>query len=400
VSSATGRLNRLVAARRSARAVGLFRIGVGGAALIRGLKSARDLWWLRGEGFIPAPPFDWSPAIDSPARIAAFLAIWVLLCVGLIVGYRGRLCAFLLACGMLLQHLVDQNLWANHQYLLGLFLLLLSLTENDAAFSLRWIREDRPDRAVVRWPMLLVQLQLSIVYFYTAVAKINPTFLGGEMLRRNTWLPDPLETPAILSAAAIATVGVEFFLAAALWIAPLRYWAFLAGFIFHALVPVTMAFIAALLAFSLMTLSVYLLFIDVPERSRLVIWDDRCAFCGWWVRHLKRLDWLRVHRFEGSMNAAALAEAGITRAQADEEIKLWDGRRVYGGIDAVREILKNLPAGFLWAQALALPGVRWVGDRAYRAVARRRMCLVSPSAAGQRTSPTAGQPSRGSSAGS
>jgi predicted DCC family thiol-disulfide oxidoreductase YuxK len=161
-----------------------------------------------------------------------------------------------------------------------------------------------------------------------------------------------------------------------------------------------MALIAGLIVFSIVTLSVYLLFLNVPEQSRLVIWDDRCGFCGWWVRHLKRLDWLRIHRFEGSTNGAALAEAGVTAGQADEEIKLWDGRRVHGGIDAVREILKNLPVGFLWAQALAVPGIRWMGIRAYRAVARRRMCLMPSSPGGPQPSTTVARPADDPSAGS
>lgn len=399
MSIAAGRLNRILTARRPARAVALFRIGIGVAALLRGLKSARDMWLLRGDGFVAAPPFDWAIPMDSPVRIALFLTIWVAVSAGLILGYRGRLCAFVLACGVAFQFFVDQNLWANHHYLLGLLLLLVSLTENDAAFSIAWYRDGRPDRDVIAWPLLLVQVQLTIVYLYTAAAKLNDTFLSGEMLARATYLPSALQAPLVMQVGAFATVAFEFFLCVALWITPLRYWAFLVGFVFHGLIPLAMALVVGLVVFSIMVLAAYILFLDVPERSRLVIWDDRCGFCGWWVRHLKRLDWLRIHRFEGSTNPEALAESGVTREQADEEIKLWDGRRVYGGVDAVREILMNLPVGYLWAQALALPGVRWVGARAYKAVARRRMCLV-PAAAMREETAKVGREARGPSAGS
>jgi predicted DCC family thiol-disulfide oxidoreductase YuxK len=369
-------LVRVLTARRPARPVALFRIGLGIAALLRGIKSARDLWLLQGDTFVPAHPFAWVVTLDSMPRIAAFLAVWVVASLGLIVGYRARLCASVLMSGTVLLHLADQNLWANHHYLLGIFLLLLVFTESDAAFSLGRRRAGGPDPSVIAWPLLLVQIQLSIVYFYTAVAKVNETFLSGETLARSTTLPAALESPVIMRSASMATIAIEFFLSAALWIPQLKYWAFLVGFGFHGLIPITMALIVALIVFSTMMLSAYILFIDVPERSRLVIWDDQCGFCGWWVRHLKRLDWLGVHRFEGSANDAALRTAGVTREQADEEIKLWDGARLYGGIDAVREILKNLPVGFLWAQALALPGIRWLGVRAYRAIARRRRCLL------------------------
>jgi predicted DCC family thiol-disulfide oxidoreductase YuxK len=362
------RLGRVLAARRPARPVAVFRIGLGLAALFSGIASARGLRLFQGDSVVPAPPLEWGLPLDSTPRIVGFLAVWVIASVGLIVGYRARICAVVLASGVVLQYPADQNLWPNHQFLLGLPLLLLVFTESDAALSLRWLAEKRPERTVMGWPLVLAQVQLSLVYVYTAV-------LSGEMLMRSASLPAALETPLFVRAASVGTVATEFFLGAALWIAPLRYWAFLVGFGFHGLIP-SMASMGGLIVAGAIMLSVYILFLDVPERSRLVIWDDQCGFCGWWVRHLKRLDWLRLHRFEGSTNDAALAEAGVTREEADEEIQLWDGVRLHGGIDAVREILKNLPVGFLWAQALALPGIRWLGMRAYRAVARRRRCLL------------------------
>ncbi len=119
------------------------------------------------------------------------------------------------------------------------------------------------------------------------------------------------------------------------------------GFILHGLVPVVMGPYAGLIVFSLATLSVYVLFVDERKASRLVIWDDRCSVCERWVTLFNRLDWLPILRFEGASRPLAPAEAGVTADRAREEILLWDGRRVYGGFDAVREILKMLPVGKL-----------------------------------------------------
>ena len=275
----------------------------------------------------------------------------------------------------MLRFLIDQNLWSNHTYFVGLALLLLSLTESERSLSVRWVREGRPERQVTAWPLVLLQLQLSIVYFYSAMAKMNPTFLGGEILSTRLSVPGVVDSPFVIKLASVATIGLELFLSFALWIPSLRYWGFLAGAVFHALIPLSIHLYAALVAFSIATLSPYILFLDDRPGSRVVIWDDHCGFCRSWVRLFRRFDWLRIHRFEGA-SSDVLAQAGITREQADEEVKVWDGARVYGGIDAVREILKYVPIGFLWAQALALPGVRWIGRQAYRAVARRRMCLT------------------------
>ena len=93
---------------------------------------------------------------------------------------------------------------------------------------------------------------------------------------------------------------------------------------------------------------------------------------------LRRLDWLRVHRFEGSSRPEALAEAGVTAEEASDEIKLRVGSRTLGGFAAIGAILESLPVGFLWARALTLPPINWLGAAAYRRVAQRRHCLLPP----------------------
>jgi predicted DCC family thiol-disulfide oxidoreductase YuxK len=274
--------------------------------------------------------------------------------------------------------LIDQNLWSNHGYLLLLLTLLLGFMDSDAALSVRWLQDGRPEREIPSWPVILIGIQLSIVYFYTAIAKINPVFLGGDIIQGSVHLPPSLRRPGVVVAMAVATVTIELFLVFGLWLRRLRPWAFLLGFCLHGSITVLMG--PALWIFSLMTLSAYAVFLDARPRSRLVVWDDRCGFCGSWIRLFQFLDWLNVHRFEGSSRAEALAEAGVTSEGASEEIKLRDGDRVYGGFDAIRLMLEATPAGFLWARALALPPIRWAGVKAYRAVARRRHCTLAPAA--------------------
>ena len=87
-----------------------------------------------------------------------------------------------------------------------------------------------------------------------------------------------------------------------------------------------------LLVFTLLVWSVYVLFVDDRPQSRLVVWDDTCGFCRGWITWLRRLDWLRVHRFEGSSRPEALAEAGVTAEEANDEIKVRVGARCSWGL--------------------------------------------------------------------
>ena len=175
---------------------------------------------------------------------------------------------------------------------------------------------------------------------------------------------------------ALLALGAEFFVGVGLWVPAVRPWAFVVGFGLHGLVPVLMGPYVGLVVFTMLVWSVYVLFLDAAPQSRLVVWDDTCGFCRGWVRWLRRLDWLHVHRFEGSSRAEALAEAGVSAEEASEEIKVRVGTRTLGGFAAIVAILESLPVGFLWARALTLPPVSWLGAAAYRRVARQRHCLL------------------------
>ena len=74
-----GTLTRLLTARRPARAVGLFRIGVGLAVLARGLKTGRDLYLLGHDpSVVPARLYDWAPRLETLPEVLAFTVVWML----------------------------------------------------------------------------------------------------------------------------------------------------------------------------------------------------------------------------------------------------------------------------------------------------------------------------------
>jgi predicted DCC family thiol-disulfide oxidoreductase YuxK len=368
-------MTRWLTARRPARAVGLFRIGIGLAAVVRGITTTRDLYMLGHDpDLVQARAYEWAPDLDAAPQIVILATVWMLAAAGLTLGIRARMSAGVLCAMTMALYFVDQNLWGHHMYFLTLVLLLLSIIDSDASLSKRWLDDGRPERDVLSWPVWLVQVQLSIAYVFTVVAKLNPMFLEGGALQRSMEFPAAWVwlTPWL----AVLTLAAELFVGVGLWIPAVRPWALVVGFGLHGLVPLLVGPYAGLVVSTLLVWSVYILFVDATPQSRLVVWDDTCGFCRGWVRWLRRLDWLHVHRFEGSSRAEVLAEAGVSAEEASEEIKLRVGTRTLGGFAAIVAILELLPVGFLWARALTLPPVSWLGAVAYRRVARQRHCLL------------------------
>ena len=183
----------------------------------------------------------------------------------------------------------------------------------------------------------------------------------------------------LLVAAAILSIAMELFLSIGIWFAATRPFVFVIGAAFHAF---TVAFLppawrVELGAFALVTLSMYLPFVNASPQRRTVIWDDNCTFCRTWVRWFRRLDWLRVHRFVGSSDPEVLRETGISQDEADRAIQVVSSDERLTGFPAVRAILEVLPVSFLWAPILRLPVIGRLGDRGYEYVASRRMCRTS-----------------------
>jgi len=253
---------------RPAWPLALCRMGVAVAALIRGLKTVRDMYLLQHDpDTIPARLYDWAPRMAATWEIALFGLVWVAASVGLLVGHRARLSAAVLLGLSLFQHVVDQNYWAHHMYFLMLLLGLLAVSDSDAVFSVRWVREQMPTRWVSGWPVWLLRMQLSIAYFYSAAFKMNEGFLSGAILAERLWLPSFMHEPVMLRALATSTVGAEFFLAFALWHARFRPAALVVGGLLHGLIPILMGPYAGLIVFSLLIFSVYILFLDDRVRA-------------------------------------------------------------------------------------------------------------------------------------
>jgi predicted DCC family thiol-disulfide oxidoreductase YuxK len=111
-----------------------------------------------------------------------------------------------------------------------------------------------------------------------------------------------------------------------------------------------------------------------------VIYDGDCAFCRKSIDLLKRLDWFhRLHYVNfRDPTQPLLASPLLSSAPLVDEMHLLtpDGSRVYHGFGAFRWLAWRLPALWVLAPFLYIPGVPAVGQKIYLWIARNRFRLV------------------------
>jgi hypothetical protein len=163
----------------------------------------------------------------------------------------------------------DGTFFWSHIYFLGCLVLLLTVADAGADLSFDWKAQGSGRRTVPLWGIVLLKLQITIVYGFAAVAKLNPEFLSGAVLDRALLRPEFLKTPELLIALAWGTIVCEAGIAIALWVKPLRPWAIGTGIFFHAAIPLSMGLTGGLVVFSASIIGAYVLFLDRVEFLRL-----------------------------------------------------------------------------------------------------------------------------------
>ena len=372
-------LASIVRTRFDARAIAMSRIAVGLACVGQGLITWRMLLQIGGPDVARAPVIPGLPDIAT-ALIAPYVILWMVAAVSFLTGFLTPVTGTALFAVIAYQLALDLNLYSNHTYLLMLSVGLLTLARSGSAMSLDSIlfrRERSFDVAYA--PVFLIAFQVSVMYSFTAIQKINPGFLAGSVLQRSLIFGNLIPGP-VLPVLAVVVILIELFLAAALWMKELRSWAFFVGFGLHAVIPVLLVpvYLRDLIVFSTATLGLYFAFVPKYPARLEVVWDDYCSFCAGWIRTFRAFDWLHRLHFTGSNDAAAREQWNLTREETDLEIKVISRGAVLGGYDAVVEVLHCLPVSMFWAAPLGTPLARAMGRRAYRWAAARRKCTYSP----------------------
>lgn len=159
--------------------------------------------------------------------------------------------------------LLDKQLYSNHLYLGVLLLILLLIAKST---------RDESSTSLSYWPLFLLKAQVSIVYIFAALQKLNADFLSGEVLREY-WIQGSVFTPpaAMVEAGlfqyiAIAAVLTELFLGIAFWIPRLRALVVTVGVSMHSSFMLTFdqASKVEFIVFSFLMLSGYFLLFVKP----------------------------------------------------------------------------------------------------------------------------------------
>ena len=180
--------------------------------------NVSHLPWL--DGIIPVPG---RPLVAFAFLAQAYLAALIAL------GAGGRLAIGALAALFAATYFPSQLDSYQHHYLLFLVLLLCCFVP--------WEGAGRGDREPVRgWPVRLVLVQISIVYLFAAVSKMDPRWWSGDVLALQVhgWARDAVERLGGFGRAAPLVVLVELLLAVAIHVRALRGPAAILGIVFHA----------------------------------------------------------------------------------------------------------------------------------------------------------------------
>jgi hypothetical protein len=251
----------------STRASALMRLGLGCIALVR-----------FGEELAP-----W--AVNGGFGLLVG-GVFFVFAAGMIVGAASRLSSAGLGATVILLYALGVSgsgplTWGHHHvYLLGVACLLLSLTDCGRSFSLdrlQALRDSAPGRAPEEfgklWGQRLIALQLSALYFWTAVDKSDWAFVSGQRLEQTfVWVHSGraldmlLGWPELLAAASIAVLLVEYWLAVAILLPRWRPTAIWVGLTLHA----TFYLLLPVDTYSITMMVLYLALMDPAAVHRFV----------------------------------------------------------------------------------------------------------------------------------
>ncbi len=110
-----------------------------------------------------------------------------------------------------------------------------------------------------------------------------------------------------------------------------------------------------------------------------VIYDGNCNLCTTLVQLLENLDRGERFRYIPMQDQPLLQQWGITPQDCELGMILLDAdapNRRWQGTAAAEEIGRLLPMGDVFVNAYrSLPGLKWVGDRAYEQIRDNRYTL-------------------------
>jgi Vitamin K-dependent gamma-carboxylase len=249
---------RLIEIRTDPRPVAIARIGLGLATILTSIEAYEILAAISG-GKLAMPVFPGIPAPTLP-WVVVLVVLTIAAALAVTVGWNTEKAATVSVILGITMLLWDQQTYSSHRLLGTLLMAYLVFAKAGTAWSVRPV----PGRlSVPWWPQLLMMSQLSVLYFFSALSKINVWFISGIPLAYWVWIELPWQLYAV---AAVMTIVVELTIAVGLWFQASRRVAILLGLGLHLSIVVLMNHDTfALLTFAITCISLYPLFLFRPR---------------------------------------------------------------------------------------------------------------------------------------
>lgn len=249
---------RVTELRINPRPVAVARIGLGVATILMSVEAFEILATI-ANGRLAAPVFAGVPGPAVPVLIAV-LVLQILAGAATALGWKTEVAASVSVLLSIAVLLADQQTYSSHRLLVTLLLSYLVFARAGTAWSVRPSAGLPP---VPFWPQLLMMSQLSVVYFFSAINKVNPDFASGKPLATWVWLELPWQ---MYTLASVMTIAVELIIAIGLWFPASRRLAVALGLGLHLSIVILMNHdTLALVAFAIACMSLYPLFLTRPR---------------------------------------------------------------------------------------------------------------------------------------
>ncbi|MEL7145900.1 MAG: HTTM domain-containing protein [Bacteroidota bacterium] len=176
----------------------VLRIVFGSLMLFSMIRYAQKSWI---EALYVLPTYHFSflswlkPAEESGMYVVFIIMGFNALCIILGLFYRVNVVSLLIL--FVYTELLDKTYYLNHYYLVSLLLFWMCIVPAHRSYSIdRFIFPAIRSERCANWCILIFKVQLSIVYFFAGLAKVNPDWLlQGQPLA--TWLPGKYQLPIL-----------------------------------------------------------------------------------------------------------------------------------------------------------------------------------------------------------
>lgn len=179
----------------------------------------------------------------------------------MLFGFKSRFSCFLTSLGCFALYFYEPH---HHTFLLSVVVLLIGLAKSGAHLSVDALRNKaNQELNIPYWPIILVCVQMSAIYFWGAIDKLTIDFLSGariETLLWKYWLWGSFEITPIIYAVILflswSTLLLELVLSFGLWIKKYQKILIISGVLMHLFMHIFLP----IGPFSLMMVGVYFLF--------------------------------------------------------------------------------------------------------------------------------------------